>query len=320
MFPNLVNEHFLSAIVDDNPGPVKRVGPHYAMHKTGDLATGYNFASYKSVDQERHKNLLSTAVDLSHDGDSFILYAQSGVIHTITNTIPAILFLNASQPDSQFIVNISKIYWNDKEREKLSSFMRYVLDKYNVNYSFVSNKDKMLLINDFYYFGEFDLKLRSDERFIKQIRESILQDVQKSHYEKVYISRLKSMRDIRINGEEDLEKYLEDLGFFIFYPEDYDTMFDQLSIFTNAKIILSATSSGIGNAILAAPGSLLIELVTPFMFPDKDNNDLSMLHQLYSALAFTLGFSYIGIPNRTMNAIDIIDYFDTNPKIKSLLS
>lgn len=315
MIPNLVNEHVLHAfpsILKDVP---KYSGKYFLMYQKS--SKKYIFAKYESINKERHGIFLEDSVSVLGDMEKYLLICQAGLYHTLFNTIPSILYLHKQDPSTVFILNTSSIYGRQEEATKIIDFLKLFLDSNQIQYRLVTNADK-IVVDNVKFLNEFSIKAITDIAIISEVREWILQNTNAKDLQKIYISRSKSNAEKRIDDEGLLEKYLSDLGFYIFYPEDSLSICDQLEHFSNAKVVVSITSSGMSNALTMRPGSILIELVTPFQFGGKFEG-VDMLHQLYSVLAYSLDLNYVGIPNKTKNVFDLINYIESNSKIKSLL-
>ena len=316
MIRNLVNEHILHAL----PKTLKDV-PHYTdkyflMFQS--QSQKYVFAKYDSLDQERHRIFLEDSVVVLDDVNKYLVICQAGIYHTLLNTMPSILYLHKQDPEAIFIINTSHIYGGSQEEEnKLSEFLRLFLEQNKIPHRLIKDTDRIITDN-IKDLNSFFVKSITDMTAIAAVREWALETVNPRHVKKIYISRSKSNAEKRIDDEESLENYLSGLGFYIFYPEDFISIQEQLGYFVNAETVVSITSSGIANAFALKPGATLVELVTPFQFGGNFDG-IEMLHQLYSALAYTIDLNYVGVPNKTKNAADLINYIESNPKIKSLL-
>lgn len=315
ILPTLVNEHVLHAI----PSALKNVtqynGKYFLMYQK--QFNKYVFAKYDLLNQERHRLFLENSISVLGNMEKYLLVCQAGLYHTLFNTIPSILYLYKQNPSTVFIINISSIYGREDEATKIVDFLKLFLDDNQIQYKLVTNLDK-ITVNDVKILNEFTIKAITDVNMILEVREWVLKNISKKDLRKIYISRAKSNTQKRIDDEERLERYLSDLGFYIFYPENSLSIYDQLAYFVDAEVVVSITSSGISNGLMMKPGSLLIELVTPFQFGGSFDG-IDMLHQLYSALAYSIDLNYVGIPNKTKNVSDLINYIESNPKIKSLL-
>jgi hypothetical protein len=66
--------------------------------------------------------------------------------------------------------------------------------------------------------------------------------------------------DIRVFNEAKLEKYLENLGFYIFRNSDFYNHFDQISLLSSASLIVGPTGTGLINCLFMESGKTVIEL------------------------------------------------------------
>lgn len=315
MLPNLVNEHILHALPETLKDIPTYAGKYFLMFQK--KSQKYIFAKYDSLDQERHRIFLEDSVVVLDDANKYLIICQAGLYHTLFNTMPSILYLHKQDPKAIFIINTSHIYGVHNEEKKLVEFLKLFLEQNKVPYRLVKDSDH-IITNDIKDLNSFFIKFITDITAIAAVRSWVLEQVSPRDAQKIYISRSKSNAEKRIDDEESLEDYLSSLGFYIFYPEDCVSIQEQLEYFVNAETVVSITSSGIANAFALKPGATLVELVTPFQF-GGDFDGIEMLHQLYSALAYTIDLNYIGVPNKTKNAADLINYIESNQKIKSLL-
>ena len=80
-------------------------------------------------------------------------------------------------------------------------------------------------------------------------------------YDKIYITRKKGFKR-RILNEKKIIKYLESIHFKVYALEDISFK-EQINIFKNAKIIISAHGSGLTNIIFSNPLCNLLEIYGP---------------------------------------------------------
>ena len=76
--------------------------------------------------------------------------------------------------------------------------------------------------------------------------------------ERLYISRKKSRRRKIIN-EDEVIAVLKQYNFAVIYNEDY-SFFEQVSIYSNAKYLISIHGAGLTNMLFMPPGSTIFEL------------------------------------------------------------
>ena len=310
----LVSEHQLSA----DPGP------GLMSNYNSDLHYLFIDERTRSLHKIIHtdplvKNVLvnKNSVDLTNDKTNFFIFAQSGIYHTIVNTMSAILYLNDEYENANFIIQTNDIYRVPDQRKKMVDFLELFLNDNNISYNLIDDLKDVAIVKNFYMLDHHMIRIKTDSDYLVKVKIWGRLKLNNSDVDKVYISR-KNLTQTRLKNESVLEDYLKSLGFFIFYPEDCDTLIDQLSIVSNASTIVSLTSSGLANAFFAKEGATLIELVTSL---DIYNNgkEKKFLHQIYSAMSFVVGLNYVGVPNKNKDALDVINYFELNSKIKSLL-
>ncbi|MGE0736765.1 MAG: DUF563 domain-containing protein [Alphaproteobacteria bacterium] len=76
----------------------------------------------------------------------------------------------------------------------------------------------------------------------------------------VYISRRNAVRR-KIENEEEIIASIQALGFYVAYCEEM-SFIDQVSLFSQARVIVGAHGAGFVNAAFAKPGASLIEMFT----------------------------------------------------------
>lgn len=102
--------------------------------------------------------------------------------------------------------------------------------------------------------------------------------------EKIYISRKKAPSR-RVYNEEELERLLNKVGFRIVDNEDYN-FFDQISIYSKAKYLVSIHGAGLTNMIWMPKNSTILEM------HKKKTNKKDRHSLVYWYLADTLGHKY----------------------------
>ena len=96
------------------------------------------------------------------------------------------------------------------------------------------------------FFNPLSLRLLRKKIFSKLSQELVDADWPS----KIYLRRNGGLR--KLINQHEVEEYLKGQGFVIISPEDF-TFLEQVSIFKNAKIIISPTGAGLANAIFCNP-------------------------------------------------------------------
>jgi hypothetical protein len=145
---------------------------------------------------------------------------------------------------------------------------------------------------------------------------------------KIYLSRRKvtySFLD-RIDDEEGLEEYVKTLGFEVVYPEDFDSYHEQLDKISEAKVLMSLTSSGLSASLVLAPETWVVEL-SSFMHvksgdPALENGyDIrySSFHDHYRVMSTVRNGLYLSISNREARLDKVVQHIESSGSLKSLL-
>lgn len=111
--------------------------------------------------------------------------------------------------------------------------------------------------------------------------------------EKVYISRKKATRR-KVWNEEKVENILKKEGFAIIHTEEF-SFYEQISIFSKVKILLSIHGSGLTNMIWMPEGSTILEM------HKKQTNDQDRHSLVYWYLAHSLSHRYF---HQVCNPVD----------------
>lgn len=83
-------------------------------------------------------------------------------------------------------------------------------------------------------------------------------------YERIFISR-KNCSTLRILNEPEVASFLSENGFTVITPETL-SLYDQIAIYANARIVMCATGSAYINLAFSQPGTLFIELIGRDLF------------------------------------------------------
>jgi len=116
---------------------------------------------------------------------------------------------------------------------------------------------------------------------IKFYREKFLPLVKQTEPKKIYISRSKAPYR-KVENEEEIVNYIKNFGFESYCLEDYDFL-EQVELFHNAEIIISAHGAGLTTLMFCKAGTKVIEVFSPNYF---------YIGQQIIALTLDLNYSY----------------------------
>lgn len=119
----------------------------------------------------------------------------------------------------------------------------------------------------------------------------------------IYLSRNKSTSRFVVN-EDEVYSYLQKIGFTIIYPEDY-SFEQQVRIFTNANVIISAHGAGLVNLSFCKPNTKVIEVYNEFFRNAIDTSFFRICNNVKLDHYFMFGEPIVGDKLLNMN-IDII--------------
>jgi len=120
--------------------------------------------------------------------------------------------------------------------------------------------------------------------------------------ERIYISRKKAKRK-KVDNEDAIETTLRKYHFHIINNEDY-TFLEQVSIYSNAKYLISIHGSGLTNMLFMKEGASVLE------FHKKLTNDKDWHSKAFWYMAEALGYNYY---QQVCDPTDLQDdYFNAN--------
>lgn len=301
------------------------------------------FSAPEIVDFRESDQNLDNALDLRSDQNKFLVSSNVGVYNFFYSVLPSIFRLNKNNPGSRFILEPNQVIMNDGNKHFLDMFSKVLA------YSGIDHEIKDLrtitsvIANRFCLVAPGSVRFTSEDvsevsavcRAVSNVKEDLVPN------KMAYISRkmvpddrsfvelskpgLGIDRDVRIYNEHLLEEFLSERGFDIVSPESFESMEDQIRYFSQVHTIVSATSSGIANAMFMKPGGTVVEFPTTFLMMQMEHgyppyDSYESLHHLYAALSYVLGHNYVAIPNNTRQAEDIRDKIVSAKHFKELFN
>ncbi len=191
------------------------------------------------------------------------------------------------------------------EYYKNSDFIMSSIEPFKINNIFFIPKDKSLYVKNLCMPQLKPLCDSYDIKKLHQIRDFYLTYIRQEKKlnlnlgERLYLSRKKAARK-KVLNEEDVESTVVKYGFTVIYNEDY-SFFEQISIYSNAKYLISIHGSGLTNMLFMQPESVILEVLK------KKTNTLNRPSFVFWYQAAALGFKYYG---QLCNSISLDDdYF-----------
>lgn len=250
--------------------------------------------------------------------------------HALLDTLAIILIEHKKDPDILFIINIERTDYD----LNVTSYHRYieqVLKRNNVQYHIVKvSKQNPIEINNFYFFRMYPLNVKAIEAVAEEgLKDSVIVNPTK----KVYLGRAKlefpkddemlfnnvdksnfsADSDNRIDDEEKIMQYFNQLGFETIYPEDFDSMEEQIKFFSQVKTIASVTTAGLTNAVFMPNGGKVIELTVPLII-----NGVESLHNVYHGISFVKRHKYVSIPHMRSTE-EVISTIESDSMLKEFI-
>lgn len=301
------------------------------------------------VQLQEHSHIGDRYVDLSSLKKKVMLVMKPGMFHMNVDTLAlALEIINDSDYDIIIDTKHSS-HLTAMGDHLLEEYFYYVIDHLNkINNNriklFSSAKcDAYCLDNYFYVTNEWKpnassiLDLMSTVKDLFHISSAVANENKKIYLSRRYVEKrgpygrdiivenknfTRFRMDDRIVDEEILEGYFHNNGFEVIAPEEFKTIQEQVSFFSDASMIVSSTSSGIANSLFMPARSKVVELVTPFIV---DNNlegtwsIVELLHGQYGPLAYILDHDYARIPNYNRNSNEIVSRIESSNSIKGFL-
>ena len=154
-----------------------------------------------------------------------------------------------------------KLCLHRNSSNKFRNFIKILAKKMNINVQFI------YLDDNFYKFQNSTIP----QFFKKKDSFKILNTLKNKNIrnEKIYISRQNcSCRNI-INESDIIEK-LKKLNFRIVDLNDFD-IFQQIDLFSNSSVIISATGSALANLVFCNPGTKVFEISPKYKYEYENN-------------------------------------------------
>jgi hypothetical protein len=225
------------------------------------------------------------------------------------------------------------------EIQQVYDFLYKCLDSSNVRYSTIkSSADTYVEIKNFYYPDTNTYTMYTTKKLIEFIRKAV-PSFTSDPYKKVYLSRGKAPNhnslykdvnldsappyvdffdDVRLDDERKLEVYLESEGFEIVYPEDFNSLEDQIKFMSEVKVVASCTSAGLLNTLFMQDGQTMLEFQVPLVALKGDGTWDQSLHDFYHPVSYVMKHEYVSIP--AMRSVDlIIDRLTNRSYLKELI-
>lgn len=304
------------------------------------LPEEYSIFPHQWTDDPQYESKTTTYNFIS-PSKKVVIKDKGSIFHLFAEILPTMVDVLCNYPNVEIIFYIGDNVHPGEKDGKTLSFLKQIVSHLNSMYRdrikiILKDGNTSIRINNFVMVDVF--KYLPEPKMVKRFS-SILLDLvggSKNPSKKIYLSResiggIEYDADIignnlkdntRINNEKKLEDFFRNNGFEIIVPERIDTMIEQQKILSEAKMLVSATSSGLGSAIVMQPGGVIVELCTTFDMPITHNGKKYMeriFHNQYGPYAYLLELDYVRIPNTDRDADTIIDRINRSDFLKKLL-
>jgi len=263
---------------------------------------------------------------LCSEREKVFIRLRSEYFHCIMDTLAIVLQEHKKNPDMLFIINFERDNLTSLFDNNYTPFLFDILRKKKIEFRVTNvSETRNYMIDNFWFFPMYPVLQSSVENILEEIDYLFNKEEPTKN---VYLSRRKTPKkpegvlfshtdpskflfkdDQRI--EDDLVRdYFISLGFDVVYPEDFNTMQEQIKYFSTVKTVVSVTGAGMLNLLFMPKGSKVIELVTPITI-----NGTESIHQWYHSLSFAKKHRYTSIPG-LRKAKDYIDFIESDQTLK----
>ena len=257
---------------------------------------------------------------------------HGGPWHFFNDTVGAFLSQLEKTPDAKFIFDVTLI--NKANQDTYYDYFFEKLAKKGIKFDKYNHESGTQGLNAKNFLTlQHQVPINDEPNRVYDFFLSSIDDLNIKPYIKAYMSRKKYHKTIdlfnvhpgtvghdnRILNEELLEDFLITKGYQIVVPDDFVTFEDQINYMYQVKTLISVSGSGLTNMFFMQPKNTVIEIVTPLL--SKWNADDSFgigdtetirshaneeIHHYFTTAAFKKQHRYIGLPNHTREAEDII--------------
>lgn len=259
------------------------------------------------------------------------LHVAGTMGHFLVDALGSIIELYKQNNNIKFYICIEK---PKKDYFFIEKFFIDFLNFYGIKneWFFTGEYDFIRLKNFYYKDNRYGINTHQIQKFLLEYLDPIIKNKNEKPFRKTYIARNDLMveektvplnnenkifakNNLRIINENLLIEYLKTKKFEIITPEeDFASFQDQINYFYSVKTIMSVTSAGLHNALFMQEKGNIIELITALYF-----NERTELHDHYYCLSFLKNHNFIGIPNQTCDAQDIINLIENNKHLKQII-
>lgn len=296
-----------------------------------------------SLEKTRLANPKENLISFISDKPKIFLKFPRSFYHCMYDFMGTIFHLYELDKSILFIIDSEEARRSPSSKKSVE-FCISVLDYHGVNYEEVNLRGvKEINISNFYIKGSNHLDHNSTNNvfkyflpFIKDrdskpfrnvyISRSYINQIKKKFYGDGLNSRLSRQEYSRIKDEQILEQYFIDHGFEVVVPEDFETFQDQLNFFYQVKTAVAVTGGGLTNTMFMQDGGTVVELMTTLITETNASKQYGKSlefeeaqHHFYHSIAFNKSHTYVGIRNLDTNADKLVEEFETNKVLKSIL-
>lgn len=189
-------------------------------------------------------------------------------------------------------------YWNN-----LKIFLIKYLTDINVSFEFLeeSGYDGVMVNNWCPLENKFSLL---GIRLLNSKTKKYINNYREEPFRKIFVARDKSLSQ-RIDSDIRIQEFFVSQGFEVIYPENFNSLADQIDYFGKCKVIAGISGSALSNCIFMKPGGTVIELLSIFR-PNGDDYPIEV-HYYYKIMANAMKHLYFSVSNFSAKSDDFMN-------------
>lgn len=281
--------------------------------------------------------------------EKIFLKIPNSIYHFLHDVLPTMLKLFEFNNNVLFILDFTAM--KDSAYDKnIFNFTNKILKDYDIKHEIIYDMSynsipeeasttagiqNLINLNNFYY-RDFRSIDHTHSGLLNKYFDRYIVNKTAKPYKKVFVSRQLSKADKaitvkpewnnrftrnfveRIDSEKKIVNFFSSSGFEIVYPENFNSIEEQINYFYEVKTIASLSGGSLSNAIFMQENTNMIEIIStmmsPFSHPETKVLDWQEYHgHFYSAIAFQKRQNYFGINSIDASSDIIIDRLSKYP-------
>jgi beta-phosphoglucomutase-like phosphatase (HAD superfamily) len=275
----------------------------------------------------------SNILDLRSNHKIAVITVNFNFFHFIIEQVGQILSLLTLDPDIEEI--IFDIPFMPNGMFKFIDYFKQAIDeidlgKGNIKHQAINlSKYDGVVLNNFYV-ADATIEMHHPP-VVHNFFKNYVKDENIKPFRKVYLSRKRMQKreylensvsfenisvshDNRIDDHDKIENLFFELGYEIVCSEDFKTFEDQINYFYEVETLIGLTGAGLSNMVFMQSGGTVIELFTPLLIVNGEQELCEEFHFFYHIIATAKNHRYISINNSERQTELIKDRIHTDTK------